>query len=124
MAFGLENYVGNPYLRALIVLVVVFVVLKIVVFIIEKIIVKATKKTKTDLDDKFVKKASRPATMLVLLMGLRIAIGELPLAENVESVIINILFSLIIISLAYMVYYFIDILLFYFYRCLSSSCCI
>jgi MscS family membrane protein len=112
MVYGLENYVGNPYLRALILLVVVFVVLKIVVYIIEKIIVKATKKTKTDLDDKFIKKASQPATMLVLIIGLLIAIQEIPLAENVESVIVNILFSLIIISLAYMVYYFIDIILF------------
>ena len=112
MAFGLENYIANPYLRSLVILVLVFIVLKIVIFIIEKVVLKATAKTKTEIDDVFVKKASKPTTVFILLIGLRIAIEELPLIEGVKSVVFNILFTLMVISLGFIFYYFIDIILF------------
>lgn len=112
MVFGLENYIANPYLRSLVILIGVFIVLKIVIFIIEKIILRATAKTKTDIDDVFVKKSSKPVTVLVLLLGLRIAIEELPLSENILNIVGNMIFSFVIISLAVVVYYFIDIVLF------------
>ena len=50
----LSNYVVNPYLRALVVLLGVFLILKITAFIIEKIVLRATAKTKTDIDDVFI----------------------------------------------------------------------
>ncbi|MCH7568817.1 MAG: mechanosensitive ion channel family protein [Nanoarchaeota archaeon] len=112
MVFGLENYIVNPYLRSLVILVLVFIVLKIVIFIIEKVILRFTAKTKTNIDDIFVKKASRPVTAIVLLIGLRIAIEELPLSETVEGVISKLIFSSIVIAFAFIVYLFVDIVLF------------
>lgn len=112
MAFGLENYVANQYLRALIVLFVSFVVLRIVLLILEKIVMKAASRTKTDLDDKFVSKISRPVTFFVFLVGLRIAIEELSLAENVMNVISNIVVTFIVVMLGFIVYYFVDVILF------------
>jgi MscS family membrane protein len=113
MVFGLEAYVMNPYLRALVILVIVFIVLRVVMFVIEKIILRTTLKTKTDIDDKFVSKASKPVTVLILLIGLRIALEELPLSEGVLSITGDIIFSLIIVALAFVVYYFVDIVLFF-----------
>jgi MscS family membrane protein len=111
MAFGLENYIANQYLRALAVVVLVFVVLRLLVFIIEKIILKATSKTKTDIDDIFVKKVTKPVSMIILLIGFRIAIEELGLAETVEVVIANILWSCVVVALGFVVFYFVDIVL-------------
>ena len=58
MVFGLENYVANPYLRALIILIIASLVLRIVVWIVQKIVLGFTAKTKTDIDDKFVVEVS------------------------------------------------------------------
>tara|TARA_Y100000310_G_C20578304_1_gene761617 strand:+ start:114 stop:1157 length:1044 start_codon:yes stop_codon:yes gene_type:complete len=112
MAFGLETYVVNPYLRALIVLAVAFVVLKFVVLGLQKIAVRLTSKTKTDMDDKFIAKSSKPGTFLVLVIGFKIAINELPLNPGVLSTVSSILSSLMIVALAYIGYYFVDIILF------------
>ncbi len=108
----LSDYVVNPYLRALIVLVGVFLVLKITAFIIEKVVLRTTAKTKTNIDDLFVKKASRPITILILLIGLRVALEEIPLAPGVDVIFTRIVSSIIILMVAYIVYLFVDIVLF------------
>jgi hypothetical protein len=41
----LDQYVANPYLRAIIVLVVVSILLRIVMFILEKVVLRLTSKT-------------------------------------------------------------------------------
>lgn len=112
MVFGLENYVANPYLRALIILIIASLVLRIVVWIVQKIVLGFTAKTKTDIDDKFISKASKSITALVLLAGFRIALGELPFSENISNIIGNILYSFIVVYLAVIIYHFIDIILF------------
>ena len=112
MVFGLENYVPNPYIRSLLILLIVFSVLRILMVFVEKIFLRLTSKTKTDIDDKFIAKASKPITVWVLLIGIRFAVEEIPLTESVSRVFENIITSLIIINLAFIVYYFIDIVLF------------
>lgn len=116
MAFGLENFIANNYVRAVVILLIVFSVLRILMIILEKVFLRITSKTKTDLDDKFVSKASRPITIWVLLIGIRFAIEELPLAENVDRIFGNIISSLIILSLAFVIYYFLDIIFFVFLK--------
>ena len=108
---ALEQYIANPYLRALAVLVLVFVALRLVVWIIEKIVLRATSKTQTDVDDKFVKKISRPISTLILLLGVMFAVRELALKEDITMVFDRVLYSLIILSVAYIIYHFIDIVL-------------
>jgi MscS family membrane protein len=111
MVFGLENYIVNSYLRALIILVVTSLVLRFLFWVFQKIALRLTSKTKTDVDDKFIARASKHVTSLVLLIGLRIAIVELPFSEVTLGIIGNIIFSFIVISFAYMVYYFVDVIL-------------
>lgn len=107
----LEQYISNDYLRAGAILVGLFLILKVVVFLIQKIIVNLTSKTKTDLDDLLVKRTSKPLTLIILFIGLRITLEELPLTESLESTIYKIAFSLIIIGVSYLVYVIIDLVI-------------
>lgn len=112
MAYGLENYIANEYLRALIVILVVFLVLRFVVFVVEKIFLKAAAKTETDADDIFVKKSSKPLSLMILLFGLRIAIGELSLDVGIEGVVVNIIWSLVAVFVTYIILLVVDLFLF------------
>jgi MscS family membrane protein len=112
MVFNLENYVVNPYIRALIILVVSFVVLRFVVFVLQRFVLRLTKKTKTDVDDRFIEKASKPITVLVLLIGFRLALEELPAAQRAIEVAGNVIYSFIVIYMAVVLYHFVDIILF------------
>ncbi len=94
----------NPYLVALIYLVVLFVVIKISVFILEKIILTASKKTKTDLDDIIVEKSNRPLTIIIFLIGLRLSIDKLPISEKLLSNINMAINSLAAIVVMYIIY--------------------
>lgn len=109
MAF--DQYITNPYLRSLAILFAVFILLRVIIFVIERVVLALTKKTKTDIDDIFIKKSSKPFTILVGLIGLRIAIEELPLNQSAETIISSIIFSLMTIVVAFIIYYFIDLFL-------------
>ena len=108
----LEQFIANNYLRALVILLGVFILLKILAFIIEKIILNITKKTKTDLDDKIVKKSRKPVSLLVFLIGIKIALTELSLADKVALIISKVISVLFIISVAYLIYVILDTLIF------------
>lgn len=108
MAF--EGFIPNPYLRALVILLGVFIILRFGVYIVEKIALQLTKKTKTTVDDLFVKKTSKPFTFLIAFIGLRVAAEELfALHPRLEYLTTHIMASLIIIVGAIIVYHFIDL---------------
>lgn len=107
----LDPYIKNPYLRSALVLAIVFIVLRIFIFIVEKIMLKLTMKTKTNIDDILLKKTSKPITFIVLLIGLRLAIEELPISQTLEDLIYKIVLSFVILFSAYLVYVVIDLLI-------------
>lgn len=97
----------NAYLRALIYLVIWFIILRISVFIIERVVVGLTRKTKTDLDDLIIEKINRPLTLIVLFIGLKISMNELPLAEAALSnmhTVVNSIIGIIVIYIIYAVF--------------------
>ncbi|MGD9275948.1 MAG: mechanosensitive ion channel family protein [Candidatus Pacearchaeota archaeon] len=106
----IEQYIPNDYLRALATLIVLLFAIRVALYFIEKIFLKLTSKTKTNLDDKLIQKASKPLTILALLIALRISIIELALRENYNLVALNIIHSAIIIVLAYLIYAFVNII--------------
>ena len=112
MIFGLEIPIENPYLKALAIIFVIFLVLRILVFIIEKVVLRLTLKTQTKADDVFVKKSSKPVSILVLLVGVRIALIDFPMDESISWAMNNIIYSLMIISISFIVYLFVDIVLY------------
>lgn len=117
----LEEYISNHYLRALIILITIFVVVRIVAFIMEKVLTRLTSKTKTNLDDKLIQGASKPITALAFLLGLRIALIELPLTENLSKIFAEIVYSFIVISIAFLIYGVIDTLFIVSWRKFTSK---
>ena len=97
----------NAYVRALIYLVIWFAILKISVFIIEKVFMALTIKTKTDLDDLIIAKINKPLTLIVLFIGLKISLNELPFSDlilgNIHTIISSII-GIIVIHIIYSIF--------------------
>jgi len=106
----LEEYFANTYLRAGVVFLAVFLIIRILMFILSSIIPIFTKKTKTTLDDEILKKSSMPLTLLALLAGIRFGIGEINIKESLTETIEGIILSLMIVFGSILVYYIIDAL--------------
>ena len=98
-SFELENYIANQYLRALIVIVIVFIILRVVIFILGNLFVKLTKRTKTDLDDKLLARTSKPLTFLILIIGLYTASLELVLTKGATLIVAKIFWSFVIFKI-------------------------
>jgi MscS family membrane protein len=105
----LEQYIANNYLRALVIFLVVFILLKIFLFIIMRILPRLVSKTKTNLDDVILEKTKGPLTLMVILAGVRFAIGEVALGETLAQTINSILLTFIILTGAVLIYYIIDV---------------
>lgn len=100
----------NSYFRAAIVFFMVFLVLRILLFISEKIFLKLTVKTKTDLDDILLEKSSKPLNFVSLLVGLIFGLNEIVFAnELIKNLIYRSAYSLMVISLGYLIFVFVDI---------------
>jgi len=111
MVFGFEEYIANPYLRALAIVALIFVVLKVFVFIMQKVILRITAKTKNEVDDKLINKMSPPFTILIILIGLKIALLELPLPEGLVPILSKMIISFVLLIVAYIVYLVVDLVL-------------
>ena len=112
MAFGLENYIANAYIRSLVVILIVFVFLRMFLIIIEKVLLKVTSKTKTQADDILIKKSSKPLSLIIILLGLRLAIEELSLDSSIEEFMGKVIFSIIVLFVSYLAYLIMDIIIF------------
>jgi small-conductance mechanosensitive channel len=104
----LDQYVGNEYLRALIVLLIFILIIRVVLSIFLRTILKFTSKTKTDIDDILIKKASGPLTVIAFLVGVKFSLDELGLEEAFSLNTSRIIFSAIVVAVAYLIYALID----------------
>ena len=111
MAFQLPFLPENKYVLSLITLVTFYIASQLVVFISEKIILRLTKKTKTEIDDLIIKKANKPISLILLLWGLRLALKDLALAENVEANISRVTYTIIVVIITYIVIGVFDIII-------------
>lgn len=87
----------NKYLHALIILISFFIIAKIIVFISEKWILKLTAKTKTNIDDLIIKKIKNPISLIIILLGIKLALLPLDISETFSSILINIINSLLVL---------------------------
>ena len=112
MSFGdlflLENYVSNSYLRALIVFAALIVLLRFGLVAFQRAILKMTSKTKTEIDDIIIKKSSFSLTVIAFLIGLRVALLELAISETFEGNLSKIIYSVIFLAVAYLIYVIVD----------------
>ena len=107
----IEYIQQNKYLYSAIILVSFFILSKLVVLISRKIILNLTKKTKTEIDDLIVKRTNKPISIILLLIGFRLALLPLGMKQNVLDVFEKMIMPSIIVAITYIAVVVFDILL-------------
>lgn len=111
----INQYLGiirqNNYLYSLIILIVFYLLSKVLVIISQKIILKLTQKTKTNVDDLIVNGTNRPVSLVLLLVGFRLALFPLEIRQDILDVLENATSSMIIAAITYIVIVVLDILI-------------
>ena len=102
---------SNNYLYSLTVLVLFYVLSKLVVFSSQRVILKLTKKTKTNIDDSIVKKTNKPISIILFLIGIKIALLRLGIPEKILSAIENTITALIIAVITYITIIVVDVII-------------
>ena len=97
----LDKITANKYIHSLIILGIFYVISQIFVLISQKIFLKLTKKTKTDIDDLIVAKTSRPISLILLLIGIRLAVIPHKIRADMLGIIEHVIISLIIAVVTY-----------------------
>ena len=96
-----QEFYGNSILNwaiAVGILILSFVVVKMLYWIFSNVIRRLTSKTKTNLDDVLIDKLEKPLTYLVLILGYWISIHYLLFKEEVELVLENAAYFLLVID--------------------------
>ena len=97
-----QEFYGNSILNwaiAVGILILSFVVVKMLYWIFSNVIRRLTSKTKTNLDDVLIDKLEKPLTYLVLILGYWISIHYLVFKVNVELVLENVAYFLLVIDI-------------------------
>ena len=101
----------NKYAYSLIILIVFYIISQLVIIVSRNVVLKLTRKTKTDIDDLLVKKTNKPISLILILIGLRLAFLPLGIKQNILDIVEHTLASLIIIIIIYVVIAVFDIII-------------
>ena len=96
-----QEFYGNSILNwaiAVGILILSFVVVKMLYWIFSNVIRRLTSKTKTNLDDVLINKLEKPLTYLILILGYWISIHYLFFKEEVEVVLENAAYFLLVVD--------------------------
>lgn len=104
-----KSITQNEYLAALIYLVLSFAFIRLGALLLEKVILKITVRTKTNLDDEIIEKSKNPITLAVLLIGVKIALNQLTIPENIFGVLSKIIYTGLFLVAAYLAYKVFDL---------------
>src|SRR3989344_8731976 len=107
----LNQITTNKYLHSVIILVIFYALSQIVVIVSQKIILRITKRTKTIIDDLIVAKINKPISLILLLMGLRLAIIPHQIRADILDIAEHIISTLVIAVVTYIIIEIFDILI-------------
>ena len=111
MAF--EQYITiiqqNKYVYSLSLLAFFYILSQLAVIISRKVILRLTRKTPTEIDDLIVGRTSKPISLILLLIGFRLALFPLGIKQSIFDSIEHGISSLIIILVTYIVIVVFDI---------------
>ncbi|MEC8617371.1 MAG: mechanosensitive ion channel family protein [Bacteroidota bacterium] len=96
-----QEFYGNSILNwaiAVGILILSFVVVKMLYWIFSNVIRRLTSKTKTNLDDVLINKLEKPLTYLILILGYWISIHYLVFKVEVEIVLENAAYFLLVVD--------------------------
>ena len=102
---------GNKYVYSAIIFVTFFLISKLIVFISKTILLRIVRRTKTQVDDLIVKKSNAAVSIILLLVGIRLAILPLSIRQNLLNIIQPAIESFIIMVVTYLAIVIIDIIL-------------
>ncbi|HPO64167.1 MAG TPA: mechanosensitive ion channel [Candidatus Kapabacteria bacterium] len=91
------DILNNPFLTAILYVIVFFMLAKIIDFIVTKIILRFTKKTKTTLDDKIIAIIHQPLFFTIFLVGCIVAFSQFDLSEKFVFPFNSFIYSIILI---------------------------
>ena len=112
MVLELLNYfTTNKYIHSIIILIVFYALSQALVFIFQKVLLKFAKKTKTVVDDLIVNKTNKPLSLILILIGLRLAIIPHALNPKILNIIQNGISTLIVVIVTYIVILIFDIII-------------
>lgn len=97
----LNNITPNKYAHSAIILFAFFAFSWIFVFISQRIFLRLAKKTKTDIDDLIVSRTSKPISLILLLIGTRLAIIPHRISGSTLDLIEHAISGLIIAAITY-----------------------
>ncbi len=106
----LNNVSPNKYVHSAIILIVFYALSQIVVFISQKIILRLAKKTKTEIDDQIVLRTNKPISLILLLIGIRLAIIPHALSQQSIDITEHAISSMVIAIITYIAISVIDVL--------------
>lgn len=107
----LNKITTNKYVHSIIIILVFFALSELFVFVSQKILLRITKKTKTNIDDLIVDKTNKPISIILLLIGIRLAIIPHAIRADLLGIIENAIYALIIAIITYIVIVIFDILI-------------
>ncbi len=105
----LESLILNQYLRAFVVFVAVFLILRIAFVVFMKVAKNLTKKTKTKKDDELIEKFSLPLTVVTFLLAVSFMMREISFEKSTEAILNNLINSVQVLMFSYLVYAIIDV---------------
>ena len=96
----LQLFGDNAYAHAAVLVVTSLLLAALVDLLVSRLVKRWAKKSRTDLDDRLVDNLHRPLFLTVLLFGLVLALGQLPLREGVVLFLTRFLKTLVLLSWA------------------------
>src|SRR3989338_2966271 len=112
---ALEQYIEllrqNKYMYSLAILVSFYALSKIVVYLSKRIILRLTKKTKTEIDDLIVNRTNGPISLILILVGFRLALLPIGIKQNILDALEHTISSFIILTITYIVIAIVDIVI-------------
>ncbi|MEE9525917.1 MAG: mechanosensitive ion channel family protein [Candidatus Woesearchaeota archaeon] len=97
----LNGILANRYLGGLFIFISFYVIAELVKFILEGVALKFAKKTKTKLDDYLIKKTKKPVSLLLMIIGIKLAFNYIALAGKTGDIIDKIVVSFIVVISIY-----------------------
>jgi small-conductance mechanosensitive channel len=107
-----EQYISNDLLRASVLFMGFFIILRLGFALFKNVFLKISKRTKSDLDDILIEKLNWPANVFILLISLAVGFSQPEfLSVGVLEIINKILISLGVLTIAVLIYTSFDIII-------------
>ncbi len=105
----IKNLAPNEITRAFLLFLASLIIFKIIATLIRFLTQQIAKRTKTEVDDIIIKRWDFPINLLIFVASIFIAVKEITLTQNMTKLIDHIIFTIFSLTLAYIIYVFIDV---------------